>query len=174
MGEQIAFGLAAAGTLGCAVLVITLRNAFQAAVALIGTLVSVAVLFLLAHAPFVALVQVIVYAGAIVTLFLFVLAYMGERARRSPDRLARYQVFSWIAVLVLGGMGGIVMLSSGLARFNDPGAPEPGLGSPQDIGFAFLREHLLAFEATSLVLLAAAVGAVILAKRAVLSSEGGR
>lgn len=172
MGEQIAFGLAAAGTLGCAVLVVTLRNAFQAAVALIGTLVSVAVLFLLAHAPFVALVQVIVYAGAIVTLFLFVLAYMGERARRTPDRLGRYQVFSWIVVLALGTMGGIVMLTTSLARFNDVARPDPGLGSPQDIGMAFVKEHLLPFEATSLILLAGAVGAVILAKRAVMSEAG--
>ena len=114
MGEQIAFGLASAGAIGCGILVITLGNAFRAAVALIGTLISVAVLFLLQAAPFVAFVQVIVYAGAIVTLFLFVLAYLGERVEGSPDRLARYQVFSWIAVLVIAGMGGIVFLSSTL------------------------------------------------------------
>jgi len=172
MGEQIAFGLASAGVLGCAVLVVAVRSAFQAAIALIGTLVSMAVLFLIAHAPFVALVQVIVYAGAIVTLFLFVLAYLGERARNTPDRLARYQVFSWIAVLVLAGMGGIVMLSSELARFNSEASPDPNLGSPQDIGLAFLKEHLLAFEVTSLILLAAAVGAVILARRAIMAEDG--
>ncbi len=173
MGEQIAFGLAAAGAIGSGILVITVRSAFQAAVALIATLISVAVLFLLAHAPFVAVIQVIVYAGAIVTLFLFVLAYLGERARRTPDRLARYQVFAWLVVLVLAAAGAIVLLTTNLARFNDAQSPSPELGSPQDIGNAFLKEHLLPFEATSLLLLVAAVGAVILAKRAV-QSEGGR
>ena len=172
MGEQIAFGLSAAGAIGCGILVITLGNAFRAAVALIGTLISVAVLFLLQAAPFVAFVQVIVYAGAIVTLFLFVLAYLGERVQRSPDRLARYQVFSWIVVLVLTGMIGIVFLSSALPGIGDEPRPVDDIGSPRAIGDAFLREHLLPFEVTSLVLLVAAVGAVLLAKRAVLAERG--
>ncbi len=173
MGEQIAFGLASAGAIGCGVLVITLRNAFRAAVALIGTLVSVAVLFLLQAAPFVAFVQVIVYAGAIVTLFLFVLAYLGERVQGSPDRLARYQVFSWIVVLGLAGMGAVVLLATRLPGIGDDPRPVDDIGSPHAIGDAFLKQHLLPFEATSLVLLVAAVGAVLLAKRAVLA-EGGR
>lgn len=173
MGEQIAFGLASGAAIGSGVLVVTLKNAFQAAVALIATLIAVAVLFLLAHAPFVAVIQVIVYAGAIVTLFLFVLAYLGDRARQTPDRLARYQVFSWLVVLVLAAMGAIVFLTTALARFTDVPQPRSELGSPREIGDAFLKEHLLPFEATSLLLLVAAVGAVILAKRAV-QSEGGR
>ena len=172
MGEQIAFGLAAAGALGCGLLVITLGNAFRAAVALIGTLISVAVLFLLQAAPFVAFVQIIVYAGAIVTLFLFVLAYLGERVQGSPDRLARYEVFSWIAVAALGAMGGIVFLASKLPGIGADPRPVDDIGSPQAIGESFLREHLLPFEATSLVLLVAAVGAVLLAKRAVLAERG--
>ena len=173
MGEQIAFGLASAGAIGCGVLVITLKNAFRAAVALIGTLVSVAVLFLLEAAPFVAFIQVIVYAGAIVTLFLFVLAYLGERVKGSPDRLARYQVFSWIAVLAVGAMGAIALLATKLPGLGDEPKPVDDIGSPQAIGDAFLKEHLVPFEVTSLVLLVAAVGAVLLAKRAVLA-EGGR
>lgn len=172
MGEQIAFGLTAAGIIGCSILVVTLRNAFQAAVALIGTLVSVAVLFVLQHAPFVAFVQIIVYAGAIVTLFLFVLAYLGERALATPDRLERFQVFSWIVVLVITAMGGIVMLTTALPSFHERPGPTEDIGSPDAIGFAFLRQHLLPFEVTSLVLLVAAVGAVILAKRAVLAERG--
>ncbi len=172
MGEQIAFGLAAAGAIGCGVLVVTLGNAFRAAVALIGTLISVAVLFLLQAAPFVAFVQIIVYAGAIVTLFLFVLAYLGERVQGSPDRLARYEVFTWIVILALSGMIGIVLLSSELPGIGDEPRPVDDIGSPQAIGESFLREHLLPFEVTSLVLLVAAVGAVLLAKRAVLAERG--
>jgi NADH:ubiquinone oxidoreductase subunit 6 (subunit J) len=173
VGEQIAFGFAAAAAVGCGVLVITLKNAFRAAVALIGTLIAVAVLFLLQAAPFVAFVQIIVYAGAIVTLFLFVLAYLGERVQGAPDRLARYQVFSWIVVLGVAVMGALVLLTTRLEAFTDPPRPVDDIGSPQAIGESFLREHLIPFEVTSLVLLVAAVGAVLLAKRAVLA-EGGR
>lgn len=173
MGEQIAFGLTSAGIIGCALLVVLLKNAYQAAVALIGTLVSVAVLFVLQHAPFVAFVQVIVYAGAIVTLFLFVLAYLGERAITSPDRLDSFQVVSWLAISAIAALGAIVLLTTGLARFHDVPEATEDIGSPTALGFAFLRQHLLPFEVTSLVLLVAAVGAVLLAKRAVLA-EGGR
>ncbi len=173
MGEQIAFGLTAAGIIGCAILVVSLKNAFQAAVALIGTLVSVAVLFILQHAPFVAFVQVIVYAGAIVTLFLFVLAYLGERAIQTPDRLEHFEVFSWITILVITAMGGIVMFATTLPGFHKVPKATDDIGSPTALGFAFLRQHLVPFEATSLVLLVGAVGAVILAKRAVMA-EGGR
>lgn len=173
MGGQIAFGLASAGAIGCGILVITLQNAFRAAVALIGSLISVAVIFLLEAAPFVAFVQVIVYAGAIVTLFLFVLAYLGERVQSSPDRLAAYQVFSWVVVLVLVGMGAVVLGATQLPGLFDEPSDVGDIGSPQAIGNAFLHQHLLPFEVTSLVLLVAAVGAVILAKRAVLA-EGGR
>jgi NADH:ubiquinone oxidoreductase subunit 6 (subunit J) len=172
VGEQIVFGLAAAGAIGCGALVITLRNAFRAAVALIGTLVAVAVLFLLQAAPFVAFVQIIVYAGAIVTLFLFVLAYLGERVQGSPDRLARYQVFSWIVVAALVAMGAIVLLATALPGIADEPRLVDDIGGPQAIGDAFLKEHLLPFEVTSLVLLVAAVGAVLLAKRAVLAERG--
>jgi NADH:ubiquinone oxidoreductase subunit 6 (subunit J) len=173
MGEQIAFGLTAAGVVGCALLVVLLKNAFQAAVALIGTLVAVSVLFVLERAPFVALVQVIVYAGAIVTLFLFVLAYLGEQALADEDRLERFEVFSWITILVITAMGAIVMFTTALPAFHDVPETTDDIGSPRAVGFAFLREHLLPFEATSLVLLVGAVGAVVLAKRAVLA-EGGR
>jgi NADH:ubiquinone oxidoreductase subunit 6 (subunit J) len=172
VGEQIAFGLAAAGAIGCGVLVVTLSNAFRAAVALIGTLISVAVLFLLQAAPFVAFVQVIVYAGAIVTLFLFVLAYLGERVQRTPDRLAAYQVFAWIVVLVLGAMAVVVIMATSLPGIGDEPRPVDDIGSPQAIGESFLKEHLIPFEVTSLVLLVAAVGAVLLAKRAVLAERG--
>jgi NADH:ubiquinone oxidoreductase subunit 6 (subunit J) len=174
VGERVTFAVAALGALGNGALVVTLGNAFRAAVALIGTLISVAVLFLLMAAPFVAVVQVIVYAGAIVVLFLFVIAYLGDRgATGAPDRLARVQVFAWIAVLVLLGQGLVVLLNTKLAGIRDNPREVSDIGSPEAIGRAFLNEYLVPFEATSLVLLVAAVGAVLLAKRAV-QAEGGR
>jgi NADH-quinone oxidoreductase subunit J len=95
VGERIVFTVAAASAISSGILVVTLRDAFRATVSLIGTLISVAILFLLLAAPFVAAIQVIVYAGAIVVLFLFVVAYLGERpVAEIGDRLGGYQVFA--------------------------------------------------------------------------------
>ena len=94
----------------CGTLVITLKGPFRATVALIGTLLSVAVLFLLMAAPFVAAIQVIVYAGAIVVLFLFVIAYLGERPLTEVGRPAgALPVAAWLAVIGLAIQGVVVL-----------------------------------------------------------------
>jgi NADH-quinone oxidoreductase subunit J len=174
VGERIVFTIAAASAIACGILVITQRAPFRATVALIGTLLSVAVLFLLLAAPFVAAIQVIVYAGAIVVLFLFVIAYLGERPLDElGDRLGRYHVFAWLAAIALGIQGVVVLTSSRLPGLRDDPRPVDDIGSPEAIGRSFIDTHLVAFEATSLALLVAAVGAVLLAKRAI-RAEGGR
>jgi len=174
VGERIVFALAAIAALGCGVLVITLQNAFRAAVALIGCLTSVAVIFILLAAPFAAAVQVIVYAGAIVVLFLFVIAYLGERGVvGAPDRLAMYRAYAGVAALALLVEGAVVLVETRLPGARSAPRPPGDIGSPHAIGESFLSAHLVPFEATSLLLLAAAVGAVLLAKRAV-QMEGGR
>jgi NADH-quinone oxidoreductase subunit J len=174
VGEQIVFGFAAAGALVCGTMVITLKGPFRATVALIGTLLSVAVLFLLMAAPFVAAIQVIVYAGAIVVLFLFVIAYLGERPlAEAGDRLGRYTVAAWLAVIALAIQGVVVLANIELPGVRDEPKPVGDIGSPAAIGHAFLDRFIVPFEATSLALLVAAVGAVLLAKRAI-RAEGGR
>ena len=173
MGETITFAVAAIGALGFGTGVVFFRAAFRAAVSLIGTLLSVALLFIVLLAPFAAAVQVIVYAGAIVVMFLFVIAYLGERGEvTTPDRLDRWQVIGWLGVIGLGAFGAVAVLDSSSA----PAEAAPAttdVGTPASIGDAFLSDHLLAFEVTSLILLVAAVGAVILARSAV-QGEGGR
>lgn len=174
MGERIVFGVAAVSAVASAILVITLRSPFRATVALIGTLLSVAVLFVLMAAPFVAAIQVIVYAGAIVVLFLFVIAYLGERTTiEVADRLARYQAFAWLAVIALAIQGVVVLATTRLPGVRDDPRAVDDIGSPEAIGRAFIDRYIVPFEATSLVLLVAAVGAVLLAKRGV-RGEGGR
>jgi NADH-quinone oxidoreductase subunit J len=173
VGERIVFAIAAAVAIVSAIAVITLRNAFQATVALIGTLLSLAVIFLILSAPFVAAIQVIVYAGAIVVLFLFVIAYLGDRGVvGGPDRLLRYQVFGWIAAIGLVIEGVLVLFDTNLPGFRSDPQPIGDIGSPRAIGDAFLNHYLVPFEVTSLVLLVAAVGAVVLAKRAVQAAGG--
>lgn len=174
MGERIIFGIASATALVSGVLVITLRSAFRATLALIMTLLSVAILFLIQSAQFVAVIQVIVYAGAIVVLFLFVIAYLGEhRPEATEDPLVPYHVFGWIAALGLGGLGFVALANSNLPGLRDDPKAVGNIGGPEAIGNTFLDHQLVAFEATSLVLLVAAVGAVLLAKRGA-QMEGGR
>ncbi|MGD9572242.1 MAG: NADH-quinone oxidoreductase subunit J [Thermoleophilia bacterium] len=174
MGERIVFTIAAASALASGVLVISLKEPFRATVALIGTLLSVSVLFVLLMAPFVAAIQVIVYAGAIVVLFLFVIAYLGERpVVELGDKLGRWAPFAWIAVIALAIQLVVVLLTTDLPGASDDPAKTGDIGSPEAIGRSFIDTYLVAFEATSLALLVAAVGAVMLAKRAV-RSEGGR
>ena len=174
MGERIVFTIAAASAIASGILVVTLKGPFRATVALIGTLLSVAVLFLLLMAPFVAAIQVIVYAGAIVVLFLFVIAYLGERpVAEIGDRLGRYAAFAWLAVILLGVQGVVVLTTTQLPGVRDDPKPVDDIGSPEAIGRSFIDDFIVPFEATSLALLVAAVGAVLLAKRAV-RAEGGR
>ena len=122
MGEKITFAVAAIGALGFGAGVVFFRDAFRAAVSLIGALLAVALLFIALLAPFAAAVQVIVYAGAIVVMFLFVIAYLGERGEiTSFDRLDRWQVVGWLGVLGLGGLGAVAVLASDFG----PDSPAP-------------------------------------------------
>lgn len=173
MGERIFFGIAALGAISSGVAVVTVRNPFRAAVALIVALISVALIFLLQHAPFVAMIQIIVYAGAVVVLFLFVIAYLGERPPNlGPDPLAEYQVFTWIAIIGLGIEGFLALVNSHLPGVHSNPTITSDIGSPHAIGNAFIDQFSVPFEATSLVLLVAAIGAVLLARRAVLGERG--
>ena len=172
MAEQIAFAIAAIGALAFGIGVVFFRDAFRAAVSLIGTLLSVALLFIVLEAPFVAALQVIVYAGAIVVLFLFVIAYLGDRpVVPGPDRMDAVQPVAWMALAGVAAFGAITVLASAIGP--EQTAANSDVGSPASIGHAFLSQHIVAFEVTSLIMLIAAVGAVILAKRAVML-EGGR
>ncbi len=156
--------LAAAGAcIGSGIAVVTLTNPFYSALALIGNLASLAVLYLLASAEFVAAAQVLVYAGAVMVMFLFVIAYLGGRADApwagGPRWLRIGAVVASVCLLaeVLVALG----LKAG-GRLSDESEIADGFGSPAEIGQLFLTDHLLAFEITSIVLLVAAVGGVVL------------
>jgi len=174
VGEQIAFGFLAAGTLGFGTAVVLFRSPLRAAVSLIGCLLSVAGLFLMLAAPFVAVIQIIVYASAIVVMFLFVIAYLGDRPVPSEgDKLAPLAAFGWLAVIVIVAMGSVVIGSSDIPGFRDnPPDLEAEIGTPTAIGRAFLDGYIVPFEAASLVLLVAALGAVLLARRAIQGDQG--
>jgi NADH-quinone oxidoreductase subunit J len=163
---QVLFFVAALGAIGGAVGVVALRNPFYSVLALVFHLLSLAALFLLLRAEFVAAAQVVVYAGAVMVLYVFVVAYIGGDDR--PVRAAAPGL-AGAAALFAGALFVelcIATLGSGLKAIDSEGAPyTAGFGTPGQIGELFLTRFLLPFELASLLLLVAAVGAVILARR---------
>jgi NADH-quinone oxidoreductase subunit J len=169
------FFIAAIGAVAGAVGTVTLRNPFYSVLALVFHLLSLAALFLLLRAEFVAAAQVIVYAGAVMVLYVFVVAYIGADEQplagpAGPGLRVAGVVFAALLFVELA----IATLGSGLKAIDSEGAPyRAGFGTPAEIGTLFLTKFLVAFEIASLLLLVAAVGAVILARRrAGLDLEG--
>jgi NADH-quinone oxidoreductase subunit J len=164
--EEVLFFVAAIGALGGAIGVVAMRDAFYGVLALVIHLFSLAVLFLLLSAAFIAAAQVVVYAGAVIVLYIFVAAYVGgaqESAwepipgQRLLAPLLGAALFVELAIAVLG--------SSLLALGTDGPAVKAGFGDPAAIGTLLLEKFLLPFEISSILLLMAAVGAVLLAGR---------
>jgi NADH-quinone oxidoreductase subunit J len=158
--------VAAAACLGSGLAVVTFRNPFFSALALIGNLGSLAVLFLLASAEFVAAAQVLVYAGAVMVMFLFVIAYLGDRSDTAfAGGPSWVQLGALVASAALLVEIVVVLGMAGSGRLSDEADVDRAFGSPEAIGELFLTDHLLAFEITSIVLLIAAVGGVVLGSR---------
>jgi NADH:ubiquinone oxidoreductase subunit 6 (subunit J) len=155
--------VAAGACLGTGVAVVSITNPFYSALALIGNLASLAVLFLLLSAEFLAAAQVLVYAGAVMVMFLFVVAYLGGRADApwaGGSPLLRTAAVAAAAALLVE-----IVVVLGLAwgdNLTSASDVSDSFGSPAEIGEIFLTDHLLAFEITSIVLLVAAVGGVVL------------
>jgi NADH-quinone oxidoreductase subunit J len=166
---------AAFACLASGVAVVSFSNPFYSALALIGNLGSLAVLYLLVAAEFVAAAQVLVYAGAVMVMFLFVIAYVGPRMEAPWAGGPSLQTLA--AVLAAGALLTEIIVAVALEAGGALGharAVDASFGSPAWIGRIFLTDHLLAFEITSIVLLVAAVGGVILGshtKRAVPADE---
>jgi NADH-quinone oxidoreductase subunit J len=155
--------VAALTLLSTGLAVVLFANPFYSALALIGNLASLAVLYLLLDAEFVAAAQVLVYAGAVVVMFLFVIAYLGGRADTPWAGGPTLQAVA--AVVAAGAIAVEVVVVIALKadeRLSDTADIAASFGSPAEIGTLFLSDHLLAFEVTSIVLLVAAVGGVIL------------
>jgi NADH-quinone oxidoreductase subunit J len=159
---------AAFGCLVSALAVVSFRNPFYSALALIGNLASLAVLFLLLSGEFVAAGQVLVYGGAVMVMFLFVIAYLGDKSQESPwSGGPSWQLVG--AVLAGGAILAEVIVVVGLKAgdfLSKPHEVTRAFGSPAALGRLFLTDHLLAFEVTSIVLLVAAVGGVVLGAHA--------
>ncbi|HEX9774581.1 MAG TPA: NADH-quinone oxidoreductase subunit J [Actinomycetota bacterium] len=166
VAEGVVFWLAAIASIGSAVFMFLARDAVRAALGLVMNLFALAVLFVLLDAHFLAAVQVIVYAGAIMVLFLFVIMLLG--VDRADDLTERLKVQSWLAVPLVFGLVAITYLSvrGAAATTEFAGLDEANAsGNVEGIGRLLFNEYLFPFEVTSLLLIVAAVGALVIGKR---------
>jgi NADH:ubiquinone oxidoreductase subunit 6 (subunit J) len=176
--SQFFFFLCGLFAIGGAIGVITLRNPFYAVLALVVHLFSLSGLFLLLHAEFVAFAQIVVYAGAVMVLYVFVVGYIGGDDESvhpwtGPSQKGVALVFAGLLFVELT----LAVAGSGLKAVDSEGAELPaGFGSPGQLGELFLTQFLFVFEAASILLLTAAVGAVVLARRrgGITEAEAGR
>jgi len=168
MLHAIAFYVLAAFILGFAVLVISTRNTVHSVLFLVLNFLAVAALYVLLTAQFLAVIQVLVYAGGIVVLYLFVV--MLVNLKRPPEDHAAPQRQGWVgfalAALELAELAAIVTFGRGAA----PAGPnmemsDLALHNVERVGMLLYTDYLIPFEVASMLLLVAMVGAIILAKR---------
>ena len=163
--SSILFFIAATGVLAGAIGVVVVRTPIYCVLALVVHLVSLAVLFLLLRAEFVAAIQVVIYAGAVMVLYVFVVAYIGGVEETVGGEGAIGRIGPVFAGALLAELT-IAVAGSGLDSLNTRGANvAAGFGSPGAIGKLLLEKFLIPFEAASFLLLVAAVGAIVLARR---------
>ncbi len=146
---------------------VVLRNPFYSVLALVAHLIALAVLFLLLTAAFLAAAQVVVYAGAVMVLYVFVVAYVGgsdEPLR--PEASGLVGAFGPIFAAAIFVEITIAVAGSSLGALDSRGPDvSAGFGSPGAIGELLLTKFLVPFEAASFLLLVAAVGALVLARK---------
>ena len=164
--DAILFGIFATVAIICAISMVLQRHPVSSALSLIGVMGSLAILYLLLGAPFIAAAQLIVYAGAIMVLFVFVIMLLNAGAEPKPIRqsfLARALGVP-LGVALLGILGFLIQKTvppdSVMVRFADA-----KVGSAQDVGRALFTQYLLPFEVTSVLVLIAILGAVVLARK---------
>jgi NADH:ubiquinone oxidoreductase subunit 6 (subunit J) len=165
---EVLFFIAAIGAIAGAVGVVSLQNPFYSVLALVFHLLSLAALFLLLQAQFVAAAQVVVYAGAVMVLYVFVVAYVGAAESthfKAPVGGGQRMLAIGFALALFIELC-IAILGSGVDAIGTDGPTVSfGFGGPQQLGQALLTKFLVAFELASYLLLIAAVGAVVLARR---------
>ena len=168
------FFLFAIVALAGAVGVVALRNPFYCVLSLVVHLIALALLFLLLEAQFVAVAQIVVYAGAVMVLYVFVVAYVGGGGESAWEPIPGQRLLAPLLATALFVELSIAVLSSSLLALGTHGPDvNPGFGDPAAIGRLLLEKFLLPFEASSILLLLAAVGAIVLASKQTRPAAGG-
>jgi NADH-quinone oxidoreductase subunit J len=163
--ELWVFLVFAAGALAGALFTVTRKNLITAVIGLVGSFFCLAGIYVLLYAHFLAAIQVLVYAGAIMVLFVFVIMMLGR------DDTEPWAMKS-LTTKLLGGGGAVIVLGLTLLRvlgrpgpaLSKEGAPPAGFGSVEAFGDLLFKDYLFPFEAVSLLLLLAVIGAVVIAR----------
>ena len=161
------FAVVALAAVAAASAVIIVRNAVHSALFLVVTLFCVAVLFLTLSAEFLAAVQVLVYAGAIMVLFLFVITLLNPLRAETPDRLRNQAIFAGVLAVVLLVEMYFIIQGGVLAAVPATAPALPDVGNVQALGSALYSTWIVPFEIASVTLLVAMIGAVVLARKKV-------
>jgi len=162
--DQIIFWVAAIVAVVAALRVILVRNAIVSVLHLIVTLVALAVIFLQLHAEFVAALQIIIYGGAIMVLFLFIVMMLNLRKDEfGTDQLPGVRFLGGVAFATL--LVQLVVMFTGAREGTRAARVASDFGSIQTVGHQLFGDYLLPFELTSILLLAAVIAAVVLARR---------
>lgn len=171
MGTLIFFYFAGV-ILVAATLVVALRNPIYSAMSLLVMFFHVAGLYVTLHAEFLAAIQIIVYAGAILVLYLFVVMLLNIKAEEQYNKQSAVALglgaVLLVEAIVLGVSKGVTMATPSSPSSGEPGAP---VGNTESIGEILYSTYLFPFEIASLILLVAMVGAVILTKKGILESK---
>jgi NADH-quinone oxidoreductase subunit J len=166
MLDTVFFYLFALLTLVGAILTITRRNAVHSAISLIVSLLGVAGLYLLQHAEFLFAVQIVLYVGGIMVLFLFVIMLVNLDQMAKERQFNRAWMVGVVAVIAVGAeIGYFFYRGQGSFHINDAAAPPSVTGNTEMVADALFQQYLLPFEIASILLLVAVVGSVVMAKK---------
>ena len=161
--DLIFFLILALVSIGAALGLLFSRNAVYAALFLVLNFITVAIYYLLLNAPFLAMAQVTVYAGAIMVLFLFVIMLLGtKKLKTRGENLWQRRLAIGLGVVLLGEIASLFFVKSrGGTLLGDI---DPIFGGPEAIGLELFNQYLLPFEITSILLLVGMIGAIVLTK----------
>jgi NADH-quinone oxidoreductase subunit J len=162
--ELITFFILAIIAIAAALGMLLSRSAIYSALFLVLNFGVVAVFYILLNAPFIAMAQVSVYAGAIMVLFLFVIMLLGTETLPASKALPWQRPLAYFLALVLLGESVYLLFFRKVASGDIP-QPVQSFGTPQGVGQALFTSYLLPFEVTSVLLLIAMVGAIVLTIR---------
>ena len=164
MQDALFYGFSGIALVSASGVLLNVRNSVNAAMSLVVTMLSLAVLFILLSAEFIGVIQVMVYAGAIVVLFLFVVMLLNLRGGKMGAE--RRPIMKLAGALIAAAAAAKLVLLLQLPPASWP-ATSDGFGGVRDIGLVLFTDYMLAVQVSGILLLAGIVGAVVLAKRSV-------
>ncbi len=162
--DTIVFSILALVAIATALGMLLSRNAVYSALFLVMNFGAVAIFYILLNAPFIAMSQISVYAGAIMVLFLFVIMLLGTDALPVSKELPWQRPLAFVLALVMAAESIYLFFIRKAASGVIP-QPVETFGSPKEIGVALFSQYLLPFEITSILLLVAMVGAIVLTQK---------